>query len=534
MQHGKLGSTFFGKLVSFLKEIKSVRFVDIADNLCDDPGIVNDKIGVVNSLIIAGCSSAKFFANLVIENCKLEIESTGVPVFACEFVDIKSNCANNASVLEGTECAKLLIKAYIEKATAATEIVQKVKPAKSRTVVVSSNKDVRRRHFLRVLLASPHYEEFPIINEIKCISGRSESRMCVDSCPFRALNIVQGRIALSERDCQKCGLCSISCPLGAMEMPSYSDSQALRLIDALADPNIKFDNRALVFTCDIGREKINQAIEKGWKSPGHSMFVRIPCIGSISPAQLIRSLELGFDAVLCVCPDSKCPKGPAIKAWQEMFIFLTKLAESLKIDHRLEKIIFDGKNFHSAISSVYESIVSRYGHSDLNHDPTAVKLNPRSDFAEISNNIAKAKAIENVRITNAQLPYFQLAVDNRKCSMCGACVTHCPEDALRLQEEENIYLQFSYHNCIGCGSCLINCPEKALSIQAVLDLSEFRENLFETKVIDRVAKCKRCGTIIGKESFIERISDILRKKGLSRQADAVYLCNSCKVSMVYD
>jgi uncharacterized Fe-S center protein len=47
---------------------------------------------------------------------------------------------------------------------------------------------------------------------------------------------------------------------------------------------------------------------------------------------------------------------------------------------------------------------------------------------------------------------------HRKCTACGACVKHCPADAITLDPKAVI----DKNKCVGCASCMAVCPEGAL------------------------------------------------------------------------
>lgn len=58
---------------------------------------------------------------------------------------------------------------------------------------------------------------------------------------------------------------------------------------------------------------------------------------------------------------------------------------------------------------------------------------------------------------------MRFAVDEAKCTMCGACLTTCPTDMVR---EKRGAIKISFVACIGCGHCMAICPAGAVSCEA--------------------------------------------------------------------
>lgn len=55
----------------------------------------------------------------------------------------------------------------------------------------------------------------------------------------------------------------------------------------------------------------------------------------------------------------------------------------------------------------------------------------------------------------SQLAHPQVFWDERKCSLCGACVAVCPQKALSVSDGK---VRVKPNTCIGCGSCAAACP----------------------------------------------------------------------------
>ncbi|MDP8257847.1 MAG: 4Fe-4S binding protein [Candidatus Aadella gelida] len=50
-------------------------------------------------------------------------------------------------------------------------------------------------------------------------------------------------------------------------------------------------------------------------------------------------------------------------------------------------------------------------------------------------------------------------VNNEKCTGCGACVSVCPVDAIKIENGKAVISE----ECVDCGECVTQCPVEALS-----------------------------------------------------------------------
>lgn len=59
-----------------------------------------------------------------------------------------------------------------------------------------------------------------------------------------------------------------------------------------------------------------------------------------------------------------------------------------------------------------------------------------------------------------------IRLDEEACIECGACISLCPTDALKLGEDYSIV--FSEDECVYCEACIPPCPTSALSLRKAL------------------------------------------------------------------
>lgn len=58
----------------------------------------------------------------------------------------------------------------------------------------------------------------------------------------------------------------------------------------------------------------------------------------------------------------------------------------------------------------------------------------------------------------------EIILDKDKCTECTACISHCPTQALYVENKETMKFKFDKDKCIACEACIPVCPVRALSL----------------------------------------------------------------------
>lgn len=516
------------ELKDYLFAIDSVAFVDVVDDLCIDPVPLKKRRS--KGLVIAGCSTRKH-----IDFLKDALERMKIPLFLCEFINLPGALAPDpTSVSKATEVTRLIIKAHIEKLHAAFQIAPRAKAAGVKEIMGTRKEKMTRRGFLRLPLMAAkiisHYEEFPLFDENRCIASKTSCRDCIHLCPFKALDIRRGKIHVREDKCEKCGLCATVCPLDAVQMPTFSASQALKLVDSLADFDLSVDNRSVIFTCDKGMEEMSRETEKARRETLNPIAVRVPCVACLSAVVLLRSLELGFEVVIPLCPEKACPKLTALELWRARMDSALRVVETSETGSRLVFIAHD-KEKGSIFSQLQENLLKHRGTYALNPHPVRMSFHSRQDLLQILTSTVQNKSHQESFIEGLPLPYFDIQIDQQRCSFCGACVRYCPTGALVIDERSRPQIKYGAFDCVGCKKCVEICPEKAVTIQRVINPLQIRKGNFITKSSDDFARCRNCGKVIGKKSLLGGVGKKLKRSGFEKLSEHVYYCRPCRTSM---
>jgi len=122
-------------------------------------------------------------------------------------------------------------------------------------------------------------------------------------------------------------------------------------------------------------------------------------------------------------------------------------------------------------------------------------------------------------------------VKKKKCTGCADCVQHCPQDAIRLENDKAV---IDPELCIGCGECILICPEGAVGIRWNQSIPVFLENMVEYAFGSLKTKS-------GKVLFVNFVTDvspacdcppyndapIVRDIGIVAAADPVAVDQAC-------
>ena len=53
--------------------------------------------------------------------------------------------------------------------------------------------------------------------------------------------------------------------------------------------------------------------------------------------------------------------------------------------------------------------------------------------------------------------------DEKRCTSCGNCLSHCPTEALWIPHRSNMRVEYRLEKCVECMNCIPNCPFGACS-----------------------------------------------------------------------
>lgn len=343
---------------------------------------------------------------------------------------------------------------------------------------ISLKKRVSRRTLLRSPIAAiREYNGAPYLRDASLCESISRCSLCIEACPKQALS---GKPPIVDpAACIGCGICMGQCPFDIIAMPSWSTDKIVGTVRRLK----QITGRISVLIAARGEADIVDTLLEAIPAPVVVDFV--DKMEWVLERIIIELLLNGANQIIIYNPASR----------------YTGLNETTP--HLLE---IDGKSL-----PVY--YITSY--TDLQGLGRAIEKGAR-EFNP-----------QGIRV-DTRLPVRGILHVEDSCTMCGACVDACPNNALVVEEGGGrIALQYYHDKCVGCKICEKVCPHGSIKVYYRVDSSLFAKKTLLNS--DEMAKCKRCGRPIGPASKLRQLEQALRLRGHSDVVvDSLWLCDECK------
>ena len=129
-----------------------------------------------------------------------------------------------------------------------------------------------------------------LIDEDLC----SLCRMCIGTCPYNAISIVEEKIQVNEELCMGCGICSITCPAYASQLEGFNPRGLSNQIKTL----VKKDDVLALLCRWSAYNATDKAAYDRYSYPENVKIIRVPCSGAVDPSHVMDALENGAKGVL--------------------------------------------------------------------------------------------------------------------------------------------------------------------------------------------------------------------------------------------
>ena len=394
-------------------------------------------------------------------------------------------------------------------------------------------KGLNRRQFFQKFLEPYGPVETIAVDSQKCVAAKSDCRICMDRCPFDALVFYKGQIQVADKLCERCGLCVAVCPMGAV---SFTADDARKDKNRSAGPLAGLQGPARggvrVVTCKEHKSAVETWLatkQDALKTPCLAVpCLAVPCLAALSPLSMANALSSGFDAMVLVCPEKSCPNRCAVEKWLPMADAVNRLGKGRGLGGLLVAVCESPDKARTKTLAVVDAFADKSPAMEPIKEPAELSGDVRYDLSRCLGRMMENAPAGKMTYKELALPFFDIAVDEKRCTLCGACEKNCPTDALAMKKEETRQLHFAGWRCIGCNTCVNKCPEDAIVVRRRLDLPKIAGRESTVKANDVNAQCRKCGRPIANQALLGKVEQDLRQKGLGRSADAVFLCAECK------
>ena len=359
-------------------------------------------------------------------------------------------------------------------------------------------------------------------------SGKVGCNNCLDNCPMSAITPEGDGVLINHHICGGCGSCSATCPTGAV---SYSFPERADLIarmqilaDAFAEAGGK-DPVLLLHDESHGAALISGMARFGKGLPANILPLSLYSTTQLGHDALLGAIVAGFGQVLVLGPPDRREELPALEGQVALAnAFLTGLGygETNRIALHVEQdpdVVEATLHDLPKVNSVKKSAFTALGGKREISRTVLGKLNET------------APAPVEVLALSEDAPYGRLQIDTKGCTLCLACVSACPADALA-DTPEQPQLRFTEAACVQCGLCVTTCPESVITLQPQYN---FTAAALSPEILneDQPFECISCGKPFGTKAAIERVTASLEGKHWmfkdSEQTKLIKMCDDCRI-----
>ena len=368
-----------------------------------------------------------------------------------------------------------------------------------------------------------------------CAHSRSHivgCNRCLDLCPTGAIAPDGDHVAIDAQICAGCGQCAAVCPTGAA---SYALPPADTLMRKL---------RALLTTYrEAGGERVVVLLHD--EAHGTPMIDALARFGDGLPANVLplavnEVTQVGLEAIAAAIAYGATALRLLLRAKPRHDV------EGLRRTLALAEPILTGLGFGAGRVATIETDDPDALGAILRNIPAAEPAPRPASFSAVGEKREAlrlalrelqraAPAPVDVIALPTGAPFGAVEVDTAGCTLCLACVSACPTDALS-DDPERPTLRFSEDLCVQCGLCKATCPEKVITLKPQLD---FRAATASARVLkqEEPFACIRCGQPFGVKSTIERVTAKLAGRhwmfqGSDARLDTLKMCADCRAITV--
>ncbi len=359
-------------------------------------------------------------------------------------------------------------------------------------------------------------------------SGMTACTRCLDACPTDAISSLINTIEVNAGLCQGAGSCATACPTGAISYsyPRLGDSlNRLRAMLKAYRDNGGTDPILLFHDSEAGHDVV---MDVAAQLPEHVLPVALEELGSAGMDTWLSALAYGASAVVLL----GTPGAPAS--------VVREIKAQLDVAHALlEGMGYDAAALYHTdlqnsylIDSIKEIPVIQHqqpaGFAGLDEKRTVIRLAVEHLFATAATQTRPLITLP----TGA--PFGEVLLDQARCTLCMACVSQCPANALSAGDETP-QLGFIEANCVQCGLCCRTCPEDAIAISPRYLYDFPRRNTRRILYAEQPFACIVCGKPFASRGMIENITKKMRAHAMFQGAalERIKMCEDCRVNDIY-
>lgn len=378
--------------------------------------------------------------------------------------------------------------------------------------------------------------QYVALNEGLCAHSRSKKTgctRCIELCPAGAITPNGDHVAISNEICAGCGACAAVCPTGAVTYALPPADVVLRKLRTLLVTYAAAGGKnpvVLVHDGDHGEPLIEALARFGKGLPAHVLPLRVNEVTQLGLEFSAAALAFGASAVRFL---GRAKPKHDLSGLHRNVAYANTLGSALGYGEVRTGLI--ETNDPDALRAALDAITP----GSLPAEPA--RFRPmgegrpllRTALGEMHR--AAPAPVASVPMPE-RAPFGGLAINAEGCTLCLACVSACPVQALQ-DDKDQPTLKFQEDLCVQCGLCAATCPEKVISLVPQLDFAAWAAPPRIVKQ-EEPALCISCNKAFGVQSTINRIVAKLENKhwmfagDLAKRTSLIRMCEDCRVEVV--
>lgn len=356
---------------------------------------------------------------------------------------------------------------------------------------------------------------------------------CLDACPAGAITPNDDHVAIDPLICGGCGSCNAHCPTGAVSYAYPTRGDLIQRIQTLIATYQKAggENPIILFHDEtFGSERISAIARYCGGLPTRVLPVSMHAVTATGHEVMISALQAGANHIVWMCnPRDRDELGALQYELDLTDAFLAGLVPGgPQRAHLLSE----------ADPDLILSALSNLAPNDAPSGPAFAPVGGKRDVARSAISGLRALYPGSAEVIDLPdtAPYGKININTEGCTLCLACVSACPANAL-FDNSDRPQISFVESACVQCGLCAKTCPESVITLTPRYN---FNEAAMAPVILndEDPATCKRCGKDFGTQSSINRVKNQLAGKHWmfedQKHADLIEMCDDCRVESQWE
>jgi len=323
---------------------------------------------------------------------------------------------------------------------------------------------------------------------------------CLDLCPTGAIAPSGDSVAIDAAICAGCGSCASVCPTGAASYALPAPDQALTRLRSMLKAYFAAGGKApllLVHDTAHGEDLLHALAHAGDGLPAHVLPVAVNETTQIGLDWIAGALAYGAAGIRILTRSKPRHDQTGI---ERTLTIASALASGMGFaTDAIATIAVDDPDALAAALRAWQPGAS------VKTPATFLPAGGKRQIERLGlrelNRLAPTPASHIALPQGAGMGRVAVAVEG--CTLCHACVSACPTEALRANPDRP-ELRFVEDLCVQCGLCARTCPEKVITLEPRLDFKAIDAGPVLLKE-EEPHQCERCGKAFGTRATVERI-----------------------------